>query len=99
MGDHDAFRQIPQPVIQRAVSAGRLVTNEELNKLLADIDNPDGPHIFRYRKPNTAAQDWSDEVILYEIYDQWPEDGIIVCFADDHCEIVTDQKHFEELIK
>ena len=82
-----------------------LVTDDELNKLLADPDNSDGPPIFRYRKPNTVSKegeidkDWSTKVVLYEIYDRWPNAGIIVCFADGHCEIVTDQKHFEELIK
>ena len=82
-----------------------LVTYDELNKLLADPDNPDGTPVFRYRKPNTVNndgtidKDWSNKVVLYEIYDRWPDDGVIACFADGHCEITTDQKHFEELIK
>jgi hypothetical protein len=37
--------------------------------------------------------------MLYEIFDQWPQDGIVACFADGHSEIISNQKRFEELIK
>ena len=77
-----------------------VITEEALNKTLAAPDDPDGPPVIRYRKPNTAGNDdWSTEVILYEIYDQWPQDGVVACFADGHCELIGDQNRFEELIR
>lgn len=80
------------------VRAG-IITEKVLNKVLASPDDPDGPPVIRYRKPNTDAKDWSTEVTLYEIYDQWPEDGVVACFADGHCEIIPNQNRFEELIR
>jgi hypothetical protein len=80
------------------VRAG-VITENVLNKVLAAPDNPYGPPVFRYRKPNTDAKDRSNEVMLYEIYDQWPEDGVVACFADGHCERIVNQNRFEELIK
>jgi hypothetical protein len=77
-----------------------IVTEDALNKALAAPDDPDGPPVIRYRKPNTDAnKDWSTKVILYEIYDQWPEDGVVVCFADGHSELIVDQNRFKELIR
>jgi len=76
-----------------------VVTEDELNKVLASPDNPDGPPVFKYRKPNTVGKDWSTEVILYEMYDEWPENGVIACFGDGHSELIADQNRFEELIK
>ena len=80
------------------VRAG-IITDEVLNKVLAAPDDPNGPPVIRYRKPNTDAKDRSTEVMLYEIYDQWPKDGLVVCFADGHSELIADQNRFEELIK
>jgi len=76
-----------------------VITKDALNKALAAPDDPDGPSVIRYRKPNTVDKDWPAEVILYEIYDQWPDDGVVVCFADGHSELIVDQNRFEELIK
>lgn len=75
-----------------------IITKEVLNRMLAAPDDPDGPPIIEYCKPNTDA-DQSTELILFEIYDQWPEDGVVVCFADGHSELVADQNRFEELMK
>lgn len=72
---------------------------EVLNRLLAAPDDPDGPAVIRYRKPDTAGTDLPTEIILYEIYDKWPDDGVVVCFADGHCELIGDQNRFEELIR
>jgi len=76
-----------------------VITDEVLNRVLAAPDDPDGPPVIQCRKPNTDARDWSTEVILYEIYDQWPEDGVVAGFADGHCELMRDQNRFEELIR
>lgn len=81
------------------IAAAGIITNEVLNRVLAAPDDPDGPPVIGYRRPNTDTKDWSNEVILYEMYDQWPEDGVVACFADGHCEIIRDKNRFEELIK
>jgi len=80
------------------VRAG-IITEKVLNKVLAAPDNPDGPPVIRYRKPNKDAKDRPTEVMLYEIYDPWPKDGVVVCFADGHSELIAEQNRFEELIK
>ncbi|MHC4204477.1 MAG: hypothetical protein ACYSTT_07480 [Planctomycetota bacterium] len=72
------------------VRAG-VITENVLNKVLAAPDDPDGPPVFRYRKPNTDAEDRSYEVMLYEIYDQRPQDRIVACFADGHSELIPVQ--------
>ncbi len=65
-----------------------VITENVLNKVLTAPDDPDGPPVFRYRKPNTDAKDRSNEVMLYEIYDQRPQDRVVACFADGHAELV-----------
>jgi hypothetical protein len=75
-----------------------VVTDEVLNRVLASPDDPNGPPVIQYRKPDKDA-DRSTEVMLFEIFDQWPKDGVVVCYADGHCEIISDQNRFEELIK
>lgn len=75
------------------------VTENALNKALAAPDDPNGPPMIQYRKPKTVVKDRSTEVILYEIYAQWPEDGVVACFADGHSELIVNQDRFEELIK
>jgi hypothetical protein len=78
--------------------AGEDISDAIVKTLQAPLGQPDGPAIIRYRPPRADA-DPSTEVILYEIYDQWPEDGAVVCYADGHCEIIPDQNRFEELIR
>ena len=73
--------------------------NVLLSKILAAPDEPDGPPAIRYRKPDADAKALLTEVILYEIYEEWPEDGVVAGFADGHCELIVDWKRFEELIK
>lgn len=81
------------------IATAGIITNEVLNKVLAAPDDPDGPPVIGYRKPNTDTKDWSNEVILYEMYDQWPEDGVVACFADGHCELIVNQNRFEQLTR
>ena len=76
------------------------LSRDVLNRVAASPDDPDGPPVFQYRKPNTDSnKDWSTEVTLYEMYDEWPQDGVVACFADGHCELIVDQNRFEEIIK
>jgi len=79
------------------VKAG-IITDEVLKRVLAAPDEPDGLPVIRYRPPRANA-DTSTEVILFEIFDQWPEGGVVACFADGHCEIIPEQNRFEELIR
>jgi hypothetical protein len=74
------------------------IEDEILDTLLAAPDRPDGPAVIQYRQPRPDT-DWSTEVMLYEAYDQWPDGGIAVGFADGHCEVISEQKRFEELVR
>jgi hypothetical protein len=74
------------------------VSDEVLKIIRSSPDDPDGPSVIQYRQPQPNV-DWTKEVILYEAYDQWPVDGVVVGFADSHCEIVHDQKYFDGLLK
>ena len=93
-GDNDG--QFPGDLAD-LVRAG-VITDEVLNKVLASPEDPDGPPVIRYRQPDRDAER-STEVILFEIFDQWPQDGVVVCFADSHCELIGEQNSFEELIR
>jgi len=74
------------------------VTEEALRTLLAAPGQPDGPPIFRYRPPRPDAKA-SDQIIVYEIFDEWPAIGIVTAFADGHAEVIKDRKRFEELTR
>jgi len=65
---------------------------------VAPGDDVDGPPVICYRRPRFDAEP-STEITFYEIVDQWPADGAVVCFMNGLCEIIADQKRFEELIK
>ena len=80
------------------VTAG-IMTDEVLRNVLAAPDHPGGPPVIRYRRPDTDAPDRSNEVILYEIYEQWPDDGAVAGYADGHCGLIRDQNRFEESIR
>lgn len=80
------------------VKAG-IITDEVLNKVLTAPTELSGTSVIRYRRPGTNVEDLSIEVMLYEIYDRWPDVGAVMCFADGHCEIIPDQNRYEELIK
>jgi outer membrane lipoprotein-sorting protein len=77
---------------------GEGVYEDMIKGLQASWDQQDGSAVIQYR-PLPHGAETSTKVILYEIYDKWPEDGAVVCYADGHCEIITDQKRFEELVK
>jgi hypothetical protein len=75
-----------------------IITDEVLNRVLAGPDGPNGPPVIGFRKPDMDA-DWSTEVMLFEIFHQWPKDGVVACFTDGHSELIGDQKRFEELMR
>ena len=88
--------QFPDKLAELVTSG--IVTNEILKNILAPPDNPEGQPVFQYQKPEKDS-DWPTTIILYEAYNQWPDEGIVVCFADGHSEIIKDRNLFEELIK
>jgi outer membrane lipoprotein-sorting protein len=74
------------------------VSDEAITRLQRAWGQRDGRAVIQYHPPRADAEH-SAEVILYEIYDRWPDDGAVVCYADGHCEIIPDQNRFEELIR
>ena len=78
--------------------SGRYIWEDTIKHLQAPWDQPDGPAVIKYR-PLPQGVEPASEVMFYEIYDQWPEDGAVVCYADGNCEIITDRNSFEELIR
>jgi outer membrane lipoprotein-sorting protein len=77
---------------------GTEVSEDIIRRLQAPWGQPDAPAVIRYRPPGAEAEP-SSEVILSEIYDQWPNDGAVVCYADGHCEIIPEESRFEELTR
>jgi len=77
---------------------GADIWEDTIKGLLAPWGQRDGPAVIKYRLLPQSAEP-ATEVMFYEIYDQWPEDGAVVCYADGNCEIITDRNRFEELIR
>jgi outer membrane lipoprotein-sorting protein len=78
--------------------AGGDISEETIKRLRSTWGLREGRQVIQYRPPHVDA-DPATEIMFYEIYDKWPDDGIMVCFADGHCEIISNQNRFEELIK
>ena len=77
---------------------GADIWEDTIKGLQAPWGQRDGPAVIKYRLLPQGTKP-AGEVMFYEIYDQWPEDGTVVCYADGNCEIITDQTRFEELIR
>jgi len=77
---------------------GADIWKDTIKGLMAPWGQLDGPAVIKYRLLPQGAEPAS-EVMFYEIYDQWPKDGALVCYADGNCEIITDRNRFEELIR
>jgi hypothetical protein len=77
---------------------GAEVSEDMIRYIQAPWGEPDEPAVIRYR-PLSAQVELSSEVIFYELYEQWADDGAMVCYGDGHCEIIADQNRFEELVK
>ncbi len=74
------------------------ISAEAIQTILAPEDQPDGPPVILYRQPR-AGRDWGAEIMLYQAFDEWPADGLMVVgFADGHCRAVNKQE-FEELMR
>lgn len=77
---------------------GAEFSEDMIRYIQAPWGEPDEPAVIRYR-PLPLNSELSAQIIFYEIFDQWPDDGAVVCYADGHCEIIQDQNRFEELIR
>ena len=77
---------------------GTEFSEDIIRRLQAPVGKPDAPAVIRYR-PARADAELSSEVVFCEIFDQWPDDGAVVCYADGNCEIIREQSRFKELTK
>jgi len=84
--------------VKLADITGADIWEDTIKGLQAPWGQRDGPAVIRYR-PLPHGAEPATEVMFYEIYDQWPEDGAVVCYADGNCEIISDNNRFEELIE
>ena len=64
---------------------------------LADIGFG-GDASIRYRRP-PAGSDPMTTVVLYEVYETWPEEGLWVGYADAHRRRIVDEAEFEALTR
>jgi prepilin-type processing-associated H-X9-DG protein len=67
----------------------------------ADLVHPDGTK-WTYRKPAAKLKDLENPaltVMVHEDFKSWPEDGLIVGFADGHVEFIETETRFKELLQ
>jgi outer membrane lipoprotein-sorting protein len=83
--------------LEDIVPAG-LITEEAFKKLVTAPDESNGQSMFRYQNLGTNAESSSNAVMLYEAYDQWPDEGIVAGFRDGHVEIIKRESDFLKLI-
>jgi len=75
-----------------------LKSNEVLQTILAPAGHPEGKPLIKYQNKGSGGRE--PRVILYEVFDQWPDNGaMVLCFSTGEPQLITDQKEFEELIK
>jgi outer membrane lipoprotein-sorting protein len=84
--------------VKLADLVGAEVSEDRIRWLQSPWDQPDLAPVIRYHPPRANAEP-SSEVILHQIYDQWPDDGAVLCYADGHCELLVDRNRFEKLIR
>jgi outer membrane lipoprotein-sorting protein len=84
--------------VKLADITGADIWEDTIKGLLAPWGQRDGPDVIKYL-PLPQGAEPASEIMFYEIYDQWPEDGAIACYADGNCEIITDQNRFDGLIR
>lgn len=67
--------------------------------------NPDRPEMkpgYTYIRPDVELlkkSNWSDHMVVYEAYKEWPKEGVWVAFADGHVHIVTEESEMKRLIE
>ena len=74
------------------------IPDHVLKVILAAPDQPDGPAVIGYR-PRKPDMDWSAQVILYEKFEEWPPNGLVVGIAAGHCEVIVEQTDFKKLTR
>jgi prepilin-type processing-associated H-X9-DG protein len=76
--------------------ANKLKDKSELINPAATGDD-DG---YKYLQPTeTFEKTPSDRMIVYEAFDDFPQEGVNVSFADGHAERVTEKERFEAMLK
>jgi len=81
--------------VRLADLVGSELSEDRIRRLQAPWDQPGLAPVIRYRPPR-ADVELSSQVILSQICDQWPEEGVVLCYGDGHCELLVDQDRFEE---
>jgi len=84
--NHDQFPK----TLSELESTG--LSKQALQNILSDKSSK-----IKYAKPDLQA-DRSTQIAMYEEFDQWPEDGVVVGFADAHAELVATEQAFNDLI-
>jgi hypothetical protein len=74
---------------------------------LTDLDLPDhilqnlltidGGGRLEYVRPKMGG-DLARTVVLFEAYETWPEQGIVVGFGDGHAELISNEEKFKQLL-
>lgn len=70
----------------------------EATDVLVDPLHPDQKPAYKYVKPAAGTKTPPDRLVLYEAFNQFG-DGVSVGFADGHVEWISDESHFQELLK
>jgi hypothetical protein len=91
---NDMFPEEPADLV-----TAKIISSKALGRVRSAPDDPDGPPLIQYRRPDRNVADWSTEAVLYEVYDEWPDTGAAVCFLDGHSEIIQDRNRYEQLIE
>lgn len=66
--------------------------------MLTSPDRPDLAEAFAYIPPDMGEmhkENPSELVVMYEKYDQWPEQGVWAAYADGHVQLVLDEKQLK----
>ncbi len=85
------------PETLKDLVASEFITDEALKVALARPDDLHTGPVIQYRKPNIEAEEWGQEMVLYEIYRGGSDVNIVVGFLDGHCEIVSDPNRLTDL--
>jgi prepilin-type processing-associated H-X9-DG protein len=54
---------------------------------------------YVYIKPPEGSSAPADRLVIYESFDDFPEEGINVGFGDGHVEFVTSEDSFNQMLK
>lgn len=68
------------------------LSKQALQRILSDNGST-----IKYVKPDFQGEK-SPQIVIYEEFEQWPENGVVVGFTDGHVELVATEQAFNDLI-